>query len=400
MLSLVDLKKKLLEEKILLNHSYKDIANEIGISNASITNFINFIDNANSNCSESNFDTVLNLTQRYFNKTGDILEIMKDYKKRIHRPNNLKMLLEFADEYQEYDFLLEVIQTSLRAKNDKLKAIATVYELIYKRNTKAIRSEEIRSQLSMLKHGQPKEANILLWILEAYIFYDLRDYHLLKYNLEVLDEILPEANDDYVLKRYHLRKNELKMRYLLNCNKLQECRGIANHIINTTDNVRLVAHSLYTIGLSFMFESFSKCREFLGRSQKLYSFIDHAASVKVINLYLTLCKCIHGIPVDLNVDEISELDNIYLNIKLNKRHKANRLLENYVNNHKNIEEELPFLLFLKGLLEKNKDILWESYVRYIKQGDLFFANFPNIELRKMGVTHYSFFNNQKEGVSV
>lgn len=389
MLTLTDLKKKIYDEKILLNHTLKDIAKAVGISNSSLTNFINFIDDGTYK--ESNFDTVLKLTLRYFSKKEDIIEIMKSYSIRVNRPANLKMLLEYSDELQAYNFMYDLIRYCENNKNQTLKSIAAVYELIYKRNTKSVRIEELRDQVSILKNNDKNEATYLLLILESYIFYDLRDYQLLKHNLEILDKVLPQDNDDYLSKSYNLRKNELKMRYLLSNNKLKECREVANHIKNTSDNIRLIAHSLYTIGLSYIFESYIQCMDYFKRARELYSMIGHESSVKVIDLNSSLCKCIHNIKIDETVEIISELDKIYLYIKQNKDEKAQILLSKYVENNSITDNELPFLLFLKGTLEKNKDVLWQSYVHYLQKGDLFFINFPIRELQKMGVDNLNLF---------
>ncbi|KYD11410.1 hypothetical protein B4102_2138 [Heyndrickxia sporothermodurans] len=391
MLTLLDLKKKLLDEKIILNHTLKSIADEIGISNSGITNFIRFVDDPNS--SESSFETVLKLAQRYFSKTSEILEIIKSYQTRVKKPSNLKMLLEFSDEHQEYDFMLEIVRVCLKSKNQSLKNMAKVYELLHCRNTDSMSIEEYQQRISILKNEDVNEITYLLLILESYIFYDLQDYHLLKYNLETLERILPDSND-YLIQRFHLRKDELKMRYLLNNNDIQGCRIIANQIINNSSNLRLTAHSLYTIGMSYLFESYKKCAEYLNRSRNVYARIGQLASVKVIDLYITLCKCIHNIEVEENIDNISKLDRIYLNIKLNKFNTANVMLKEYIQSNKSITNELPFLVFLQGLLKKDKDLLWQSYILYIQDGDYFFLNFPYQELKKMGVVDFL----QKEGV--
>jgi hypothetical protein len=249
----------LIDEKIFKGTPLKVIAKELELSNSYMTNFIDFLDEKEG-CHEVKFDTLLNITKRYFTKPGDIKEIMADFAKRATKPQNMRMLLEFADEINDLPFLAELIEKCQDSKNRSLEAVSKIYELLHKRKTSQISLIEFRERLSILKSDNTTDSTYLILILESYILYHLSSYTLLQSYIALLDSLIGQLTcEKYLILRYEQRKEEIKMRLYLKINELGECRTVADKMIKSTDSIRLLALSYYTTGVSYLFESFEKC---------------------------------------------------------------------------------------------------------------------------------------------
>jgi hypothetical protein len=296
------------------------------------------------------------------------------------------MLLEFADEHHDYEFLSSLINRCKKSSNRGLESISNLYELLYKRKTSQIPLKIYREQLSVLKTDSTSESDYLILILESYILYDMRSYNLLKLNIELLDSLVQKLDcEKYLLHRYHLRKEEIKMRYFLMTNQHYECNQVADAIIHSSDNERLKGSSYYSKGLSSLFSSFQESLENLGKAEAIFKKLQHTRTLEVIKHYIGLAKCIHDKATQEDLPHLTQLDRIYFVVKSGDRQLAQELYGMFLQDKDQItKENLPFLILMKGLIEKEKDILWQSYAEYIKQGELLFANLPLLELEKAG----------------
>jgi hypothetical protein len=388
--TLLYLKKCLIEEKLFKGTPLKQIAQELGLSNSYLSNFIDFVEGRQGS-HEVKFDTLLKIIKRYCRNVKDIQDIIKDFSTRATKPQNLRMLLEFADEHHDYEFLAALINRCKESSNRGLESISNLYELLYKRKTSQIELKFYREQLSVLKTDSTSESDYLILILESYILYDMRSYSLLKLNIELLDSLIQKLDcEKYLLHRYHLRKEEIKMRYFLMTNQQSECNKVADGIIESSDNERLIGSSYYSKGLSNLFYSFPEAVDNLEKAEKIFKKLQHTRTQEIVMHYIGLAKCIHDKATQEDFPRLTQLDQIYFAVKTGKTQLAKELYKNLLqkNTDQASKEKLPFIILIKGLIENEKDILWQSYAEYIKQGELLFSNLPLLELEKIGSTPF------------
>jgi hypothetical protein len=387
--TLLYLKKCLIEEKLFKGTPLKQIAQELGLSNSYLSNFIDFVE-VKPGSHEVKFDTLLKIIKRYCRNVKDIQDIIKDFSTRATKPQNLRMLLEFADEHHDYEFLASLINRCKESSNRGLESISNLYELLYKRKTSQIELKYYREQLSVLKTDSTSESDYLILILESYILYDMRSYNLLKLNIELLDSLIQKLDcEKYLLHRYHLRKEEIKMRYFLMTNQRCECNKVADAIIESSDNERLIGSSYYSKGLSYLFFSFPETVDNLEKAEKIFKKLQHFRNQEIVMHYIGLAKCVHDKATMEDFPNLTQLDQIYFAVKTGDIQLARDLYKNLLQNTDQVsKEKLPFIIMIKGLIEKEKDILWQSYAEYIKQGELLFSILPLLELEKVGSTPF------------
>ncbi|MED1204473.1 AimR family lysis-lysogeny pheromone receptor [Heyndrickxia acidicola] len=391
MLTLFDLRRKLIDEKIFKGTPLRVIAKELELSNSYMTNFIDFLDEKEG-CHEVKFDTLLNIAKRYFKKPADIKEIMTDFAKRATKPQNMRMLLEFADEINDLPFLAELIEKCKDSKNRSLEAVSKIYELLYKRKTSQISLIDFRERLSILKSDNTTESTYLIIILESYILYDLRSYTLLQSYITLLDSLISQLTcEKYLILRYEQRKEEIKMRLYLKTNELEKCRAVADKMIKSKDSMRLLASSYYTRGVSYLFESFESCLFNMDKAAVYYESLGLKELQQKTRTYIALAKCIHNQMELVDVSMLSKIEQIYYFAKQKDYLTADQLYTDYIK--KNDEEfpeiQFPFRMLLMGLIKQEKDIIWQSYTEYMRQGELFFANFAMMELEQLGLVPFS-----------
>jgi hypothetical protein len=389
MLTLYDLRRKLIDEKIFKGTPLRVIAKELELSNSYMTNFIDFLDEKEG-CHEVKFDALLNITKRYFTKPGDLKEIMADFAKRATKPQNMRMLLEFADEINDLPFLAELIEKCQDSKNRSLEAVSKIYELLYKRKTSQISLIDFRERLSILKSDNTTESTYLILILESYILYDLRSYTLLQSYIALLDSLIGQLTcEKYLILRYEQRKEEIKMRLYLKINELEKCRAVADKMIKSTGSMRLLATSYYTTGVSYLFESFETCLYNLDKSARYYESLGLRELQQKVNTYIAFARCIHNQTALVDVSMLAKREQIYYFAKQKDFLNAKQLYTDYIKNEEELpESQLPFQILLKGLMLQEKDIIWQSYTEYMRQGEFFFANFAMMELEQLGMVPF------------
>jgi hypothetical protein len=181
------------------------------------------------------------------------------------------------------------------------------------------------------------------------------------------------------------------MRLYLKINELEKCRTVADKMIKSTDCMRLLASSYYTNGISYLFESFETCLFNLDKSARYYESLGLRELKQKVNTYIAFAKCIHNQTTLVDVSMLTKREQIYYFAKQKDCLNAKQLYTDYIKNEEELSEsQLPFQMLLKGLILQEKDIIWQSYTEYVRQGEFFFANFAMMELEQLGMVSFTF----------
>jgi hypothetical protein len=339
--------------------------------------------------SGSNLKKVLKSPDKEFDSLSALLKIVahifgKEEKKKLMEqysteidPNHkcARSMLEYLSVNRLLDSLKLLIDRMLECKNKDSREWAKLYKIQYEwqKDFYGVDFIETLNKLNEFKTNI-HELNTLINIMKCNTYYKNKMYRM-SYELskDVLNSI--ENIKDYFIKNSYLVKwNEIMSYLSLRVfNQPEQARIYAQNVLNSNVGLTFKAYANYILGCSYMFTDYDKSKDYLIDSAKMYTSLNRNDAADNVKEEIEL--------LDIMWDK-----NIF-SVYYSKEYKYYWLMRNnklIYEELENLNIEEQFYLLIKGMKENNTDTLLLSLIKFIKNGDLFLANLPKVELIKRG----------------
>mgnify|MGYP001199935191 FL=1 len=339
--------------------TWSELARKLGVNPGTISHFRN-------NGIELSFQSLLNLSR--FLYKDKYVHVMSKWCLNLRLPKNLKCSLEFLSSNLKLDELEELIQIIEEQYDSReLKNWTEIYKIMLARQ----RNKDNLDFIEDLRRFSPKtvETKILALIMELYYFYSIKDYTTMLKKSDELAHNFTVIKDDFIRSSFEARLYEIvAYTTLYNLVDYQSAREYANKIISKKICAVFTLSAYYIVGMSFLFEDYDKCLHYLKIYEKLLQEYNFTAYLEVLhNQHIPFINNIWGKTTSSEeIDDISE--KAHFEAKYGDKKRAIEFLNNI--------EETPFRLYYRGIAENDPTLLLKSLVKFIKQGNKFYAKLP------------------------
>ncbi|MGC4375757.1 AimR family lysis-lysogeny pheromone receptor [Fictibacillus sp. Mic-4] len=355
-----------LERREMEGLNLTTLEKKINISSGSLTHF--------KKGTELGFDSFIKLISVLFQES-QFNSVIREVCKKIQKPKNVKMALEFTILNGQYDVTLLLLEKAER-ENIKIGKWLDIYKLHLDFQNGTLVGNDLLKKVKETKSKLPPELVTALSLLEVYAHFISGNYPTVFQLLDILEHYLSAIEDGFFKECYQLRVNEVKAHCSLLKLKIHNARELAEEIKNKNFCAKLSSNAMYIIGMSFLFEDKRKCIDNLRAAYDILDKygVNEKAEVAKHNLNFAL---IHfGEEVEL--DDLDE--RAHLEAKKGNTEKALKLLDECVK----IEGDSAFKKYYRGIALKCRKTLYASLGEFRAKGDLFFAQLPKLALEKMG----------------
>lgn len=332
--------------------------------------------------SELNFYAMIKICQILFSNNS--YEVLNSYVLEVNRLVNKKAALEYCSTNRQLSIGYKLLES---LKDEEWKE---VYTLVFGRVDEIktsegrmvvkIAPEEVLAALKEIKVQSP-ELKVMVQILQSYAYQDLKKYALCYESFSGLNNSIKGVSNTYFKHSLQIRHTELAGYLCLRVfGDIKTSRKYCEELIeNNLIEVGYKATAYYILGTSYMFESLEKSITYLNLSVEAYKQSARAGvEVYLENYIIPLVYIINNQFTKVKTTDNSLL--AFMHIKLNNTSKARAYLNTFL-----IENPVsPFVLYIKGLIEKDIDLLADSLARYDETGEMFFINLPRLTLLRLG----------------
>ena len=345
--------------------TWSELAKKSGVSPGNISHFRN-------GEIELNFQSLLNISKLLYN--DEYVHVMSRWCLNLRLPKNLKCALEFLSVNLKLDELENLIQTIEEQYDSRdLKNWVDIYKIMLKRQ----RNHGNIDFIEDLRRFSPKsvETKILSMIMELYYFYSIKDYKTMLEKSKDLINAFTIIKDEFIRWSFEARLYEiLAYTNLHNLADIEAARKYATKIFSKKICAIFTLSSYYLMGMSFLFEDYDKCLYYLKEYEKLlrvYNFTSYLNSLH--NQDIPFINNVWG--KTTNPEEINDIsERAHYEAKYGNKKMAIELLDKL--------DETPFRLYYRGIAENNSMILLKSLIKFMKQGNKFYAKLPYDVLMK------------------
>jgi tetratricopeptide (TPR) repeat protein len=363
---------KLVEESIdMLPYklTWKKIAQETGMSHSVFSHF--------KDGSEINFKTLFTIAQMVHPDTYHT--VIADWSYHVEAPMNVRFSLEYMSANRMFEHAEQKLQ-QIRESGTTSKVLidlSAVYELILERQQTEGTPVDFIERVRNLRRRVP-EAAFLRQMLIAYHHADTRCFAQMEEALSMAEELLENVNSSDLRELYSLRIKELKaMSYLFNCNRKEEARKLCEEIVQSEilDNPTYKAGAYFRMATSYIFSSHDMTEAFFKKAVRIYRETGRdSVAAGVESNEMEFARVLWG-KVD-NPTELSDDSNRAF------YYARNGMSEEALEVIALLNQESPFTKYYEGLAKSDPSLLLESLVRFIKGGDMVYAELPYTELQK------------------
>ncbi|SET42909.1 hypothetical protein SAMN05216389_11142 [Oceanobacillus limi] len=356
---------------LLLNfiddHDYKrkTIAESVGVSCATLSNFLN-------GKRPLNFDVAFSIQNIFFKKDREFIRsVCLSYDKMEHvRP---------ALEFLSINFLLDDLEKLLNKIEGYhgFEEVHSVYSFVLKYQRK-LHSYEIilRDLKGLYSEVKSMDLTALLHTIEANIYSLTREYKSLFRVAEESRLLIENLERGFVKECFRIRMYEvLAQAHLFHNNDLEKSRKYAELIFSMKICAKSEAYASYIIGTSFMFQDYAESSFHLSESVKKYQelgLIAHRDTILNQNIKLLETTWSHRLDETDGFMDDSEL--AYRYAKRGDSDAALNLLDGL--------DETAFRVYYRALATEDYSLHLKSLGMFMKEGDMFYAQFPLKELSK------------------
>jgi transcriptional regulator with XRE-family HTH domain len=345
--------------------TWSELAQKSGVSPGNISHFRN-------DEIELNFRSLLNISKFLYN--DDYVHVMSKWCLNLRLPKNLKCALEFLSVNLKLDELENLIQTIEEQYDSRdLKNWVDIYKIMLKRQ----RNQGNIDFIEDLRRFSPKtiETKLLSMIMELYYFYSINDYKTMLEKSKDLIHAFTVIKDEFIRSSFEARLYEiLAYTSLHNLADIDAVRKYATKIFSQKICAIFTLSSYYLMGMSFLFEDYDKCLYYLKEYEKLlrvYNFTSYLTSLH--NQDIPFVNNVWG--KTTNPEEINDIsERAHYEAKYGDKKMAIELLDKL--------DETPFRLYYRGIAENDSTILLKSLIKFMKQGNKFYAKLPYDVLMK------------------
>jgi len=356
-----------------------DVAKHLNISSSRVTDFL-------KDKQELPLDVVVKFVR--FMDIDNEEELMMDHIKEISRPSNVRYAMEYCSTHGDLDTLGWLLSSNGDNRNKLVKEYVKVYNLVLKFQKREY--ERVMDFYSEIRSTQVKDETLkaLLLILEVYVFYNKKEYTVVKSISEIVEPKVKEIKEDFMRKSLTTRINQslgfIELKH--NCD-FMEAEKRAEEILECHSGHSYDGFAYYILGMSNMDSDFNKSLTYFKKSISKFKKCQNFAGVKSIKHNISILHLRWS-----KVDKDKPSDDIY-NLVV-KSDCSEDVLMNQSDEYKSS----PEFYYLKGLINNDKDFLYKGMTMYLKSGDNLLATLPKRELIKLGEKEE--FINQIENINM
>lgn len=323
-----------------------------------------------------NFNGLVKIVKHIFGE--DEQKLMEEYSKNLDPCNkSARTMLEYLSCNRLLKSMKQLIDRMSECKNKESLEFAKVYSLQYEWQNN-YHSLDINVHHKKVKECRPTipDLKVFVNLMNCYCYYYKNNHKTafeISHDLEC--EII-EINNLYFKGILEAKLNEVKSYINLWIkNSPVVARENAQKVIDNNIGNTFNAYAYFTIGYSYFFISYDLALKNLNECVAIYKSIGRENT----------CKDIFEIIDKLNMfweKDISEF--VSLESYIWDKIRRNVISRKEIDAEKEKLYE-PFYYFLTGIKENDNDILLQSMIKFLKDGDAFQANLPRIELLKRGM---------------
>jgi transcriptional regulator with XRE-family HTH domain len=361
------MRKTILSRMQKNNISQNALAAEIGVSVGVINKFL-------TQNKEISFDIVWKIVKYLEFESG--FEILKRYAKELTTKKNIEYGMEYFSLHGMHDEL-ELIIGVANNGNNELKEWARVYSRLHEFQKNMYTLPDPTFVMSKLRRlSTPfRETKIAVFLYEMYGLYYLNEYKILYQCILSLNKFILDVNDTFLRICFNARVDELLSMVELRFNRNPTgarlyCDRLLD--INLTENLNATAYNVKAY--SYLFENFEECIKNFKKSMEYYQRINRQAIVNEIQQEIELAYILWGSETDFTSDYTRALFEV----------KNNQINPNVLDRFITDERE-PWVYYFKGMVNNDRPTMFASFMKFRKRDDFFLADFPKIELVKMGI---------------
>lgn len=349
------------------NNNFKrcDFAKKIGVSNATLSNYLN-------GKRHLPFEVSLLIQKIFLKGNADYIKrTCLDYDKMEHiRP---------ALEYLSLNFYIDELGKLLNKIKEfhNFEELYSVYNFIYNYQCRTKSYSELLKDLKILyKEVKSDDLIALLTTVEANIYSLTREYKSL-FRLAIdSEEMVEELPESFTKKSFKVRLYEvLAQAYLFNKNDIEKARYYANLIFSMKTCAKSEAYASYIVGTSYLFHNYAESYYHLSKSAKMYESLglfDHQSIVEKQNI--KMLENFWEIKLDELSDDLDESEKAHRLAKSGNTSSTLSILDGL--------QDSAFRTYYRALALDDDSLHFKALGIFMKEGDIFYARLPILELEK------------------
>jgi hypothetical protein len=307
-------------------------------------------------------------------------DFMKKICPQLLRPQNIRVAMEYAATFNYFDLqrVLYDINVGLGRENKDYAEVYSIY-LDFQEKTKT--TEEL---FVVINDYSPKylETELFKMIVQCSLYYREKNYREMHRLSKILYSKIGQVKNEYLRESYMARICDIIARtYLFYKNDVKKARFFATSLRDNEFSAKRKIHADYILAMSYFFEDYEVCLDYLLKYQKSLLVIGDIALAKELdNKEIPFVKNHWNKYDEIGSSDMAEVAHFH--IKKGNTAAALDILED-------MEPLTTFQQYYKGLALNDPQILSLSFVEFMKAGNRFYANLPKIELKKY--ENYGFF---------
>jgi transcriptional regulator with XRE-family HTH domain len=360
------MRKSILGRMEKKNISQKTLATETGVS-------IGVINKLLTQQKEISFGIIWKIIKylEFENKN----ELLKKYVNELTTSKNIKYGMEYFSLHGMH-FELELLIEKASNGTSELKEWGRIYSQLQDFQKSMYQLPDPTAIISKLRRLDTPylETKIAVYIFEMYGLFYLNNYKLLYQCLIDVAKLIIEVDDTFLRICFCSRVDELLSMVELRLNKNPNgSRLYCDRLIdvNLTSNLNATAYNVKAY--SYLFENFEESIKNYKKSMEYYKRINRQAVVDEIQQEIELAYILW----DHDMEFTSEYTRTLYEVK-NKQTNVD-VLDRFMS-----YEKEPWIHYFKGIATNDRTMMFASFMKFRKRDDFFLADFPKIELIKMG----------------
>lgn len=348
-------------------YTQSEVAEFIGTSSPTITKFLN-------GTQEVSLSTVLELV-RYLKPEME-KKMMIHFIKEVKKPSNIIIAMEYASTNRLIKTLTYLLKKFQDTSNHELKEYLSIYEIIldWQMSISKLSLDEQILRVRKLKVTTP-EGNVLVKLLEVYGYY-CKDKFNLAYDLaNDLLVIMEELESDYLKKSFSARLKETNSYLsLIILNDKEQAIKCALSTIKSKIGSAYTAMAHYVIGTACMYDDYEKSKLHFEKAIKIYDKQEDKYNVNEVRKELEYASAYHN----ANYEYKNPILKAYTS------HSSQIGSDSILNDSDTNTLSGLDLMFL-GRLKHDKQLLIQSFTKFIQEKNMFNANKVKETLQEMEV---------------
>ncbi|ASN06053.1 AimR family lysis-lysogeny pheromone receptor [Virgibacillus necropolis] len=304
-----------------------------------------------------------------------VLQLVRNLCLQTRKNEIMKKGMEFLYMSGFYEDLELLIDKNKKSKIKSNNQWAELYKLMMDRKLRRLTPLEILHRVKSLRSDEP-EIICLIELVKISNHYDMHEFGRLGNFLDKQQSIFASVSDPFLLSYFNIRLYEVLFSYYWIRNELIIARKYAFRVLNLTQNPRTKAAININLALTYTFDTYQQGIHHLYEAQKIS--IEHGLmdiNYIIQNQNIPFLSAHHGRVEGITTNDPSEQAHLDI-AKGNFKKAEDNLLK--------LPIDSPFQLYYLGLATHDKDLLHQSYNRFIvKRSDHFFSRLPILALQKL-----------------